>query len=163
MGRIDTALTLVAGSIGIIAGYLFRRLEKKKEIEVSLKSRLYPALIALIYHYRHCSTYFQKAIIDKGEMINELQTIKERLDKLVYDEGLVGLIGNKEARELLFNCHSNLGAIILKMRNLDEEIIRKKFKKGEDLLTRTKSESPLNLDVFAHQISKLLGYVEEEM
>lgn len=163
MERIDTALTLAAGSIGIIVGYLLRRLEKKKEIEVSLKSRLYPALIALIYHYRHCSKYFQKAIIDKEEMINELQTIKKRLDKLIYDEGLVGLIDDREARELLFNCHSDFGAIILKMRNLDEEILRKKFKKGEDLLTRTGPERPLNLAVFAHQISKLLDYVEGKM
>jgi hypothetical protein len=163
MERIDTALTLAAGSVGLIVGYLLRRLEKKKEIEISLKSRLYPALVALIYHHKHCSEYFQEAIITKEETINELQTIRMRLDKLIYEEGLVGLIDDKRARELLFNFHSDLGAIILKMKNLDEEILRKKFKKGEDLSTRSGPERPLNQATLVHETSELLNYVEKRM
>ncbi|MGD2247546.1 MAG: hypothetical protein PVF58_04010 [Candidatus Methanofastidiosia archaeon] len=163
MERIDIVSILVTGFGGIVGGYLIRKLEKKREIEISLKSRVYPALVALIYHYKHCSKYFQEAIIKKEEIINELIAIKTRLDKLIYDDGLIGLIDDKEARELLFNCHSNLGAIILKMQNMDEEILRKKFKKGENLITGIGSERPLNLKIFADDIAKLQSYVEKQM
>lgn len=163
MTKIDVTLALVTGCMGIIGGYLIRRWEKKKEIEISLKSRLYPALVALIYHYRHCSKYFQDAIIRKEEIINELQTIKMRLDKLVYDEGLIGLIDDKKARELLFDYHSDLGAIILKMKNMDEEILREKFRNEEDLIIGAESQQSLNLSIFAKKIKKLLNYVEKQM
>ena len=163
MERIDIISIFVTGFGGIVGGYLIRKLEKKKEIEISLKSRVYPALVALIYHYKHCSKYFQEAIIKKEEMIDELVAIKTRLDKLIYDDGLIGLIDDKEARELLFNCHSDLGAIILKMRNMDEEILRKKFRKGENLITGIGSERPLNPEIFANDIGELQNYVEKQM
>ena len=163
MEKAEITLTLVAGCIGIIGGYLIRRWEKKKEIEISLKSKLYPALVALIHHYRHCSKYFQNAIIGKEEMIDEIKTIKIRLDRLVYDEGIVGLIDDRKARELLFNFHSKLGAIILKMKSMDEEILREKFKNGEDLITDGKSKEPLNLATFSCKSDELLDYVEKRM